>query len=143
MPPIGRFTHRQTATAVATHITLQDGCFGIATLMRIAALFVPSNTPTTESEEAPPPTAAPRQPVNPTSAATANADAERVTSVGLPAAEDPRSAAGWVEGLPYGSSQAGFAHAVSIVIIIVVIILDSYFSSYHDASRSNGLLTAL
>ena len=123
MPPIGRFTHRKTATAAATHITLQDGCFGIATLMRIAALFVPSNTPTVESEGALPSPAAPRQPVNATSAAAANVDAEREAPVGLPAAEDLRPEAGWVEGLPHASSQAGFAYAIRINIIIVIVFI--------------------
>ena len=34
-----------TVERVQTSITLQDGCFGTATLMRIAALFMPSPTP--------------------------------------------------------------------------------------------------
>ena len=45
MPPVGRFTHRSSSACKETHITLQDGCFGMATLMRIAALFIPSSKP--------------------------------------------------------------------------------------------------
>lgn len=49
VPPIGRFTHRSTASGKETSITLQDGCFGVATLMRIAALFIPSTEPQEDS----------------------------------------------------------------------------------------------
>lgn len=43
VPPIGRFTYSNGPNGKETNITLQDGCFGVATLMRIAAIFVPSN----------------------------------------------------------------------------------------------------
>ena len=49
VPPIGRFTHRSSAAGKETNITLQDGCFGVATLMRIAALFIPSTEPHKEA----------------------------------------------------------------------------------------------
>lgn len=42
MPPIGRFSHKRTPWSKETSITLQDGCFGVATLMRISTLFIPS-----------------------------------------------------------------------------------------------------
>ena len=134
---------------MATHITLQDGCFGIATLIRIAALFVPSHAPTTESEEALPPPAAPRQPVNPASAPAANVDVEGEASVGLPAVEELRSAAGWDEGLPEGSNQAISAYASWIIVIIFVIInvvasaISLSRSQRHDASHSSNLLILL
>lgn len=50
VPPVGRFTHRSTATSKETNITLQDGCFGVATLMRIAALFIPSTEPPQDNQ---------------------------------------------------------------------------------------------
>lgn len=57
LPPIGRFTHRRTLRDKETNITLQDGCFGMATLMRIGALFIPSAKPFEDpSSQKPPPT---------------------------------------------------------------------------------------
>ena len=38
------FTYYDTTERLQTSITLQDGCFGTATLMRIAALFMPTPT---------------------------------------------------------------------------------------------------
>ncbi len=44
-PAQAEFTVYNTVDRLQTSITLQDGCFGTATLMRIAALFMPSPTP--------------------------------------------------------------------------------------------------
>ncbi|KAA6426735.1 MAG: vacuolar sorting-associated 13F-like [Trebouxia sp. A1-2] len=44
-PAQAEFTVYNTVDHLQTSITLQDGCFGTATLMRIAALFMPSPTP--------------------------------------------------------------------------------------------------
>jgi hypothetical protein len=51
VPPIGRFSHKRSPTSLQTSISLQDGCFGMATLMRISALVIPSSKP--GAEEAP------------------------------------------------------------------------------------------
>lgn len=45
IPAQAEFTVYNTVDRLQTSITLQDGCFGTATLMRIAALFMPSPTP--------------------------------------------------------------------------------------------------
>ena len=45
IPAQAEFTVYNTVDHLQTSITLQDGCFGTATLMRIAALFMPSPTP--------------------------------------------------------------------------------------------------
>lgn len=60
-PAQAEFTFYDTKDRLQTSITLQDGCFGTATLMRIAALFM-------DSTSSPPPP--PAQPA----ASTANAD---------------------------------------------------------------------
>ena len=52
MPPVGRFSHKRSPGSLETSITLQDGCFGVATLMRITALFVPSSAPQDETPPA-------------------------------------------------------------------------------------------
>ena len=39
-PAMARVTHINTKACMQTFLTLQDGCFGAATLMRIAALVV-------------------------------------------------------------------------------------------------------
>jgi len=44
-PAQAEFTVYNTVDRLQTSITLQDGCFGSATLMRIAGLFMPSPTP--------------------------------------------------------------------------------------------------
>jgi len=44
-PAQAEFTVYNSVDHLQTSITLQDGCFGTATLMRIAALFMPSPTP--------------------------------------------------------------------------------------------------
>lgn len=41
VPPRCCFTHRNSQAAMVTNITLEDGCFGIASLMRMAALAAP------------------------------------------------------------------------------------------------------
>lgn len=45
IPAQAEFTFYDTIDRLQTSITLQDGCFGTATLMRIAALFMPVPTP--------------------------------------------------------------------------------------------------
>ena len=45
IPAQAEFTFYDTTERLQTSITLQDGCFGTATLMRIAALFMPAPTP--------------------------------------------------------------------------------------------------
>ena len=45
IPAQAEFTYYDTIDRLQTSITLQDGCFGTATLMRIAALFMPDPTP--------------------------------------------------------------------------------------------------
>ena len=51
VPPIGRFTYfKRTPDSVPeTNITLQDGCFGVAMLMRITALFRKTETPSVKA----------------------------------------------------------------------------------------------
>lgn len=45
IPAQAEFTYYDTIDRLQTSITLQDGCFGTATLMRIAALFMPDPDP--------------------------------------------------------------------------------------------------
>ncbi|DBA81627.1 TPA: hypothetical protein ACH3X1_007382 [Trebouxia sp. C0004] len=53
-PAQAEFTVYNTVDHLQTSITLQDGCFGTATLMRIAALFMPPPTPASlNTSEAP------------------------------------------------------------------------------------------
>ena len=57
-PAVGMFTFWSSLERLQTSITLQDGCFGTSTLMRLTALFLPGgslterNTPLSEAVQA-------------------------------------------------------------------------------------------
>ena len=73
-----------------TNITLQDGCFGVATLMRIAALFIPSDKPAKKADNSAPQStpALPERPDSPASTSRAirdTADAGLEASTGAAA----------------------------------------------------------
>ena len=81
IPAQAEFTVYDTIDRLQTSITLQDGCFGTATLMRIAALFMPgpSPTPLPTPEQQPPADLAASPSMGPPQAnraSTANGEAE-------------------------------------------------------------------
>ena len=53
VPAAGTITHINTSVQLQTSVSLQDGCFGAGTLMRIAALFVQPEEDEAEAAPAP------------------------------------------------------------------------------------------
>ena len=99
-PAVGRVTYVRTPERAQTSVTLQDGCFGVGTLIRLAAMFVsPDGSEGGGSEQEPEQA--------PGRGAREGADEAAGEPAGGEAAEQLEAASLYSSAAPTGASSGG------------------------------------